>query len=78
MVRFSLEDAKVQELSTTHVPDAIAVIGGMEIASIESENREIVENAFMTSQVAPVKDKGGVTDLDFDYVVNNDALIITL
>lgn len=78
VVRFSLEDAKVQELSTTHVPDAIAVIGGMEIASIESENREIVENAFMTSQVAPVKDKGGVTDLDFDYVVNNDALIITL
>lgn len=78
VVRFSLEDAKVPAATATKNADATAVIGNMEFASISSENRETIENAFMTSAIAPVKDKGGVTDLLFDFVVNNDALIVTL
>ncbi|WP_167615121.1 LamG-like jellyroll fold domain-containing protein [Maribellus sediminis] len=31
-----------------------------------------------TSDIPPVKDKGPVSNLEFDFVVNNDALIITL
>ncbi|MDR2962842.1 MAG: T9SS type A sorting domain-containing protein [Bacteroidales bacterium] len=34
--------------------------------------------AIRTSDIAPLKDAGPVADLDFDFVVNNDALIITL
>ena len=35
-------------------------------------------NAVETSDIAPVKDKGPVSNLEFDFVVNNDALIIFL
>lgn len=78
VVRYSLADAKVP--AATELPNvgAIAVIGDREFSGITNENRTLVENAFMTSAIAPVKDKGGVTDLLFDFVVNNDALIITL
>jgi hypothetical protein len=34
--------------------------------------------AVRTKDIAPIKDCGPVADLDFDFVVNNDALIITL
>lgn len=78
VVRFSLEDAKVPAATATKTPDATAVIGETEFASITESNRLTVEDAFMTSVIAPVKDKGGVVDLLFDFVVNNDALIVTL
>lgn len=78
VVRFSLEDAKVPAATATKTPDATAVIGETEFASITESNRLTVEDAFMTSAIAPVKDKGGVVDLLFDFVVNNDALIVTL
>ncbi len=35
-------------------------------------------NVEQVSDIPPVKDKGPVSDLDFDFVVNNDALIIYL
>jgi len=35
-------------------------------------------NADEISDIPPVKDKGPVSDLEFDFVVNNDALIIYL
>ncbi len=78
VVRFSLEDAKVPAATATKTPDATAVIGETEFASIDDGNRLTIEDAFMASAIAPVKDKGGVVDLLFDFVVNNDALIVTL
>lgn len=77
-VQFSLADDKVPASTASPNADAIAVIGEMEFASITTSNRVTVEDAFMTSAIAPVKDKGGVVDLLFDFVVNDDALIITL
>ncbi len=38
----------------------------------------VAVNAAESDDMAPVKDKGPVSDLDFDFVVNNDALIINL
>ncbi len=35
-------------------------------------------NSEQVSDIPPVKDKGPVSDLEFDFVVNNDALIIYL
>lgn len=40
----------------------------------DAENK----NAVQTSDIPPVKDKGPVSNLEFDFVVNNDALIIYL
>lgn len=77
-VQFSLADDKVPASTGTSNSDAVAVIGEMEFPEINTANRVTVEDAFMTSAIAPVKDKGGVVDLLFDYVVNDDALIITL
>ncbi len=38
----------------------------------------IAVNAEVTNQMAPIKDRGPVSNLNIDYVVNNDALIIKL
>ena len=79
VVRFSLKDMKKQPATSSPVPDAIAVIGDVEVASVDNpEDRDMVEEVMMNSAIAPVKDNGGVTDLLFDFVVNNDALIVTL
>jgi hypothetical protein len=43
----------------------------------EIPDAELV-NAVFTDDKAPMKDRGPVTNLNFDYVVNNDALIINL
>lgn len=37
-----------------------------------------IVRAVMTDDMAPIKDRGPVDNLQFDYVVNNDALIINL
>lgn len=47
-----------------------------DIATVVPDAENI--NALETSDIAPVKDKGPVSDLEFDFVVNNDALIIYL
>lgn len=78
VVRYSLADAKEPGIGQTANADATAVIGTREFATITTDVRDLVENAFMSAAIAPVRDKGGVTDLLFDFVVNNDALIITL
>jgi len=57
---YSLSDAKVQEVPSVVVPDAVAPDGA------ESD------------ETAPIKDRGPVENLRFDFVVNNDALIINL
>ncbi|HYW96068.1 MAG TPA: LamG-like jellyroll fold domain-containing protein, partial [Bacteroidales bacterium] len=38
----------------------------------------VAHGSSQTSDIAPVKDRGPVADLGFDFVVNNDALIINL
>ncbi len=38
----------------------------------------VATNAAETSEKAPIKDSGPVDNLKFDYVVNNDGLIITM
>lgn len=47
-----------------------------DIANVVPDAENI--NATETSDIPPVKDKGPVSDLEFDFVVNNDALIIYL
>ncbi|MCK9561260.1 MAG: T9SS type A sorting domain-containing protein [Bacteroidales bacterium] len=37
-----------------------------------------IVNAKESTDIPPIKDKGPVSNLNFDFVVNNDALIITL
>lgn len=59
----SLADAKVQKDPSVVIPDIIVEGGGKEI---------------LTKVSAPVKGKGPVSKLIYDFVVNNDALIITL
>ncbi|MGM9804814.1 MAG: LamG-like jellyroll fold domain-containing protein [Muribaculaceae bacterium] len=59
---FTLDDAKVQSDASLIVPP------------IEVEGSSEVE----TSASAPVKGKGPVSNLLYDFVVNNDALIINL
>ena len=78
VVRFSLEDMKVPAATATKNADAIAVISDVEFPALTTENRLTLEDAFMTSAIAPVKDLGAAVDLLFDFVVNNDALIVTL
>ncbi|MEG1838158.1 MAG: LamG-like jellyroll fold domain-containing protein [Bacteroidaceae bacterium] len=59
-LNFTLSDKKVQRDSSQLVKDAEVFGGG----SVE------------TSASAPIKDKGPVSKIGFDFVVNNDALII--
>ncbi len=61
-LQFTLKDMKVQTDPAQAVPDAKAFGNG----SVE------------TDMTAPVKDKGPVSKLLYDFVVNNDALIITM
>ena len=47
----------------------------------ETDNFAVVgsgEDAIKSKEIAPLKDFGPVVDLEFDFVVNNDALIINL
>lgn len=78
VVRFSLEDAKIPAPTATKNADAVAVIKDVEFPALTAENRLTLEESFMTSAIAPVKDLGDAVDLLFDFVVNNDALIVTL
>ncbi len=61
-LQFTLKDMKVQSDPAIVVPD------GEQFGTISVE----------TAATAPVKDKGPVSKLLYDFVVNNDALIITL
>ncbi|WP_455586608.1 LamG-like jellyroll fold domain-containing protein [Bacteroides sp.] len=61
-LQFTLADKKVQEDPTQKIPDAVVYGGG----SLE------------TAETAPVKDKGPVANLLYDFVANDDALIINL
>jgi len=58
---------KDMRISNTANPntDSFSVVGG-------------TESDIQSSDIAPLKDSGPLADLDFDFVVNNDALIITL
>ncbi|MDR0873578.1 MAG: T9SS type A sorting domain-containing protein, partial [Prevotellaceae bacterium] len=50
-------------------------------ANPETDKFEVVGGTIdnvKSSDIAPLKDFGPIDDLDFDFVVNNDALIITL
>lgn len=55
-------------------------LADMKIQRDEAIVVPVAENisADETSDIPPVKDKGPVSDLEFDFVVNNDALIIYL
>lgn len=61
-LQFTLADKKVQADPTQKIPDGVVYGGG----SLE------------TADTAPVKDKGPVANLLYDFVANDDALIINL
>ena len=52
VVRFSLKDMKKQPATSSPVPDAIAVIGDVEVASVDNpEDRGMVEEVMMNSAI---------------------------
>ncbi len=63
-LNYSLKDAKVQEVQTVEVPDA--VVNVTDPLAMQNDN------------AAPIKDRGPVENLKYNFVVNNDALIINM
>ncbi|WP_455584326.1 LamG-like jellyroll fold domain-containing protein [Bacteroides sp.] len=72
-VGFSLKDTRTPEVPEKPADNARAMLGEIQ----QPETLEM-EEMFGSADVAPVKMQGTISDLSYDYVVNNDELIITL
>lgn len=71
-----IEYQGVEYLDFTNKDMRVSLGANPETDSFEAEGSAL--DNVKSQDIAPMKDAGPVVDLDFDFVTNNDALIITL
>jgi hypothetical protein len=71
-----IEHQGVEYLDFTNKDMRVSLGANPETDSFEAEGSAL--DNVKSQDIAPLKDAGPVSDLDFDFVTNNDALIITL